>query len=134
MDLEKIKLLSESRIETENQIEALQAALKILTGKILAEIPTEEEGTNTIQAGKFKITTKTPINRKIDPAIWEQVEPELPEALRNVITVKHKDELSLNLKMYRALEHVAPENFSLVSKCVTAKPGTVGLKIVEIEL
>lgn len=134
MDLESITSNATEKLKLEEQIANLQTKLDAIDLLILTELPIIEEGTNTVNVGKFKIKTKTPIGRKVDPELWETIRPELPEALQGVITEKSKTDLALNLKMYRALETVQPDVFTLISKCITATPGTVSLTISEIEL
>ena len=121
-------------LNLQKERDELDGRIERARGRILEKLHTAEEGTNTVNVGKFKVSTKTPIRRKVDPELWETIRPELPEALQGVITEKSKTDLALNLKLYRALETVQPEVFTLISKCITATPGTVSLTISEIEL
>ena len=84
----------------------------------LVDVPTE--GTNTTTTGQYKCKTVGKLTRKLDPAIWAEIEQDIPEELRPV-----QVKLSLDIKKLKAIETANPAVWSKIAKAVTstdAKP------------
>ena len=84
-------------------------------------IATQEEGTENVVAGSFKISVTSKLTRSLDYPAYLAVEDGLPEGIK-CVDLKP----SLNLKKLRALEMVDP---SLSAHFITTKPAKCSVKV-----
>lgn len=84
----------------------------------------KEEGSQTHDAGEWKITVTGKINRTLDRAAWESIAPTIPEALR---PVEYKP--TLDIKGLRYLQEKNPDVYRRVAEAIVAKPGKPAVQI-----
>ena len=70
------------------------------------------------------------MTRTVDPDAWQEIRDDVPPELHKVIRAK----LALDVKLYKQLEQMRPEVFAVLAECVTTKPGSIAVKVSEVEL
>ena len=92
----------------------------------LVDVPTE--GTNTTTTELFKCKAVGKLTRKLDPAIWAEIEKDIPEALRPV-----QVKLNLDIKKLKAIETANPEVWAKIAKAITSKDAkpTISIEVLQ---
>lgn len=115
-------------LQSAKEVEAQARKRRLEAEEHLVElIGAPEEGTVTEKAGTFKVTIKQPVNRKID----QKAAVRADELLGNKSPFKAKFEL--DLKRYRALADLSPDDFTIAAAAVTATPGKTSVMVEDIE-
>lgn len=92
--------------------------------QMLAHIATKTEGATTVEAGTFKVTAETKLNRAIDWDAYDAIREQIPERLR---PVKFKRELDATGCKW--LETNKPEVYALLAPCITVKPAKTAITV-----
>lgn len=92
--------------------------------QMLAHIQTKAEGAVTVEAGLFKVTAETKLNRTIDWDAYDAIREQIPERLR---PVKFKRELDATGCKY--LENNEPQIYALLAPCITVKPAKTAITV-----
>ncbi len=119
-----IHALAESRVA---EAEAKKARVEAEEAIIRHTGFKKTEGQETFGDKGFSVTLKQPITSKVDPVAWRKIRHALPagDEARKVMREKY----DLDTKKARALQKERPEIWVKVSKCVTRKPGKVGVDL-----
>ena len=112
-------------LQLRNQEIALKERRGALEMQLAGLVATKDEGTDNAEAGPYRITVTSKLNRALDYEAYRAVEAEIPEGLR---CVKLKPEI--DLKALRAMDMARP-GFS--ARFVTTKPAKASVKIEEME-
>lgn len=107
----------------ENEARAKRVAVE---QQIIDATGCREEGSQTHEAGPYKITVTGKLNRTLDQAAWEQIAPQIPEQMRPVSYAP-----KLDVKGLRYLQNNEPETFRLIAPAITTKPGKPAVSIKE---
>ena len=118
--------LLKARLQLVAQKQGVTASITDIDQKLIAIIGFEQEGSRTMDATHFKVTTQGKLNRKVDEVKWAAIEQQIPEHLRPVKTKQVVD-----LKILRALEMAQPELYRYVCGALITKPATTSIKIQE---
>ena len=110
----------ESKRTEEN---ARDARLRI-EQEILGQTGCKEEGSQTHDAGDYKITVTGKLNRKLNADKWREIEDSIPEALR---PVEYKP--SLDARGLRYLENNEPDIYRQVCQAIETKPAKPSITI-----
>ena len=105
---------------------AANKARVAIESQIIAITGCKEEGSQTHDAGPFKITVTGKLNRTLDRALWNEIERTIPKAKRPVEYVPR-----LDTKGLRYLENYEPELFRTIAQAITTKPGKPAISIKE---
>ena len=84
----------------------------------------KEEGSQTHDAGEWKVRVTGKINRTLDHAAWESIAPSIPEDLRPVEYAPKLDARGL-----RYLESHQPDIYRRVAEAIVAKPGKPSVEV-----
>jgi len=95
-----------------------------IESRIIDLIGCKEEGSQTVDAGDWKIKVTGKINRTLDQAAWEAIAPSIPEALRPV-TYKP----ALDMKGLRYLKDNEPDTYRRIAEAIVAKPGKPAVEV-----
>jgi hypothetical protein len=82
------------------------------------------EGSQTHDAGTYKITVTSSMTRKLDEKKWKDIEDSIPEDLR---PVNYKP--SIDLKGIRYLQENYPDTYAIIAKALTVKPAKPSVKV-----
>ena len=93
-------------------------------GKIIDLVGMKAEGSQTHDAGTYKVTVTSSMTRKLDEKKWKDIEDSIPEDLR---PVNYKP--SIDLKGIRYLQENYPETYAIVTKALTVKPAKPSVKV-----
>jgi len=93
-------------------------------GKIIDLAGMKAEGSQTHDAGTYKITVTSSMTRKLDEKKWKEIESSIPEDLR---PVNYKP--SIDLKGIRYLQENYPETYAIVAKALTVTPAKPSVKV-----
>lgn len=93
---------------------------------IIAAVGAEDEGSFTVRADHFKITTTQPISRTVNKTTVLAISRELPP---DIFEAMFDFKPSLNVRLFKECEHLRPEIYRLVSKAVTSKPGKIAVAV-----
>lgn len=85
------------------------------------------EGSKTHKVGPYHITLTQPVNRKVDPAMWDQVRHLCSAELHPV-----KWKLEADAAGCKYLANNEPEIWSQIAPAFESKPGKIGVKIEEV--
>lgn len=118
--------LLKARLQLVAQKQGVTASITDIDQKLIAIIGFEQEGSRTMDATHFKVTTHGKLNRKVDEVKWAAIEQQIPEHLRPIKTKQVVD-----LKILRALEMAQPELYRYVCGALITKPATTSIKIQE---
>ena len=118
--------LLQARLQLVAQKQGVTASITDIDQKLIAIIGFEQEGSRTMDATHFKVTTQGKLNRKVDEVKWAAIEQQIPEHLRPIKTKQIVD-----LKILRALEMAQPELYRYVCGALITKPATTSIKIQE---
>ena len=103
---------NQTRIEIEEQI------IEIMGVKT--------EGQHSYKTEFFKVVTKGNLSRKVDWAAFEKIKDKF------TVDPPIKTKLELDLSAYKQLEKTDPENYKLMTLCVSTKPNKAGVTVEEI--
>lgn len=84
----------------------------------------KEEGSQTHEAGDWKVSVTGKLNRKLDPAKWAEIEDSIPEDLRPV-----RYNPSLDTKGLRYLEQNEPDVYKRVAQAIETKPAKPAVEV-----
>lgn len=96
---------------------AVEEAIIELTG-------CKEEGSQTYEAGDWKVRVTGKMNRTLDQAAWESIAPTIPEAMRPVEYVP-----KLDTKGLRYLKNNEPDTYQRICEAIVAKPGKPAVEV-----
>jgi len=88
----------------------------------------ESEGQRTYECEGFKIVVKAPLTRSMDWKAWKAVKGQIPDILHPIKVKEELDEKGLRLLMAND-----PQNWGLISPCITTKPGAVSVTVTVVE-
>ena len=126
MDYEQeLQAYAKEILQLKNQEVALKERRGMLEGQLAAMVATADEGTDRAEAGRYRITVTSKLNRALDYDAYQALEAQIPEGLR---CVRMKPEL--DLAKLRAMDLARP-GFS--AQFVTTKPAKPAVKIEELE-
>ena len=118
--------LLKARLQLVAQKQGVTASITDIDKKLIAIIGFEQEGSRSMDATHFKVTTQGKLTRTVDEVKWAAIEQQIPEHLRPVKTKQVVD-----LKILRALEMAQPELYRYVCGALITKPATTSIKIQE---
>ena len=129
-DYRDLDTLLLAEITQTNEINRMQQERDAIRMQILKhpDVYTKSEGSISYSLGRFKITTTSRMNRKIDKSEYEQIKEHIPEHLS---PFKQETVLKLDLKQLRALEEANPELHLYCCRAIEERPGSTGLKVEE---
>tara|TARA_R110000824_G_scaffold113095_1_gene262675 strand:+ start:139 stop:525 length:387 start_codon:yes stop_codon:yes gene_type:complete len=128
--MDPIQQLAVRRIELIRALDEIKTQIKETDDELIDRVTHHAEGSHTVHAGNFKITTTASMRRTVDPDAWQEIRDDVPPELHKVIRAK----LALDVKLYKQLEQMRPEVFAVLAECVTTKPGSIAVKVSEVEL
>lgn len=91
---------------------------------ILAHTGCKEEGSQTFEAGEWKVRVTGKRNRTLDQAAWESIAPTIPEDMRPVEYAP-----KLDTKGLRYLENNEPDVYRRVCEAIVAKPAKPAVEV-----
>ena len=118
--------LLKARLQLVAQKQGVTASITDIDKKLIAIIGFEQEGSRSMDATHFKVTTQGKLNRTVDEVKWAAIEQQIPAHLRPIKTKQVVD-----LKILRALEMAQPELYRYVCGALITKPATTSIKIQE---
>ena len=125
MDDKQLQAYAKGILELKEQEEVAKRQRQILEAQMAAMVATADEGTDRAEAGRYRITVTSKLNRALDYEAYQALEAEIPEGLR---CVRMKPEI--DLAKLRAMDLARP-GFS--AQFVTTKPAKAAVKIEEME-
>ena len=128
--MDPIEQLAVRKIELIRAFNEIKTQIKETDDELIDRVTHHAEGSHTVHAGNFKITTTAKMTRTVDPDAWQEIRDDVPPELHKVIQAK----LALDVKLYKQLEQMRPEVFAVLAECVTTKPGSIAVKVSEVEL
>ncbi len=128
--MDPLQQLATRRIELDRALDEIKNQIAETNEEIRDRVTHHAEGSHSVHAGNFKITTTANMKRTVDPKAWQEIRDDVPPDLHKVIRAK----LSLDVKLYKQIEQMRPEVFAVLAECVTATPGSVAVKVKEVEL
>ena len=84
----------------------------------------KEEGSQTHEAGDWKVSVTGKLNRKLDADAWHMIEDSIPEDLRPV-----RYSPSLDTKGLRYLEQNEPDVYKRVAQAIETKPAKPAVEV-----
>ena len=112
-------------LDLKDREDAARAQRQELEARLAGMIATKDEGADKAEAGRYRITVTSKLNRALDYEAYRALEAEIPEGLR---CVRMKPEI--DLAKLRAMDLARP-GFS--ARFVTTKPAKASVKIEEME-
>jgi hypothetical protein len=91
---------------------------------IISQTGCHEEGSQTVDAGEWKIRVTGKLTRKLDSDAWERIVDAVPEALRPV-----SYEPKLDLKGLRYLQNNEPDIYRTVAQAIETKPAKPSVEV-----
>ena len=128
--MDPIQQLATRRIELDRALDEIKTQIKETDEELIDRVTHHAEGSHTVHAGNFKITTTASMRRTVDPEAWQEIRDDVPPELHKVIRAK----LALDVRLYKQLEQMRPDVFAVLAECVTTKPGSIAVKVSEVEL
>ena len=119
-----VKLTAAKEAERAATAERIRVEGEIIT---LTGVP--EEGTKTVEAGRFKITLGQRINRTLDERAWALIVDKIPAALRPVSFVQTP---KIDATGVRWLKENKPAYFRVLSTALTEKPAKPSVAVEEV--
>lgn len=119
-------LIQAKAAEQVAQHRRLVAELEVLD--LLGEI--DGEGTTKREAGNYKLTVRTSMNRAIDRDVLCQIAPNIPEAIAKRL-FRWKPEL--DLKELRYLQSNEVELYGIVAQAITMKSAKPAISVERVE-
>ena len=118
--------LLQARLQLVAQKQGVTASITEIDKKLIAIIGFEQEGSRSMDATHFKVTTQGKLNRTVDEVKWAAIKQQIPEHLRPVRTKQVVD-----VKILRALEMAQPELYRYVCGALITKPAKTSIKVQE---
>ena len=118
--------LLQARLQLVAQKQGVTASIANIDQQLIAIIGYEQEGSRSMDATHFKVTTQGKLNRTVDEVKWAAIEQQIPEHLRPVRTKQVVD-----VKILRALEMAQPELYRYVCGALITKPAKTSIKVQE---
>jgi len=118
--------LLQARLQLVAQKQGVTASIANIDQQLIAIIGFEQEGSRSMDATHFKVTTQGKLNRTVDEVKWAAIEQQIPEHLRPVRTKQVVD-----VKILRALEMAQPELYRYVCAALITKPAKTSIKVQE---
>lgn len=119
-----LETLAEMWREAKQAEEQARKERVALEDAIIAQTGCKDEGSQTCEAGAWKVRITGNINRTLDADKWREIEPSIPEAMRPVEYVP-----KLDTKGLRYLENNEPETYRRICEAITAKPGKPSVEV-----
>lgn len=117
------KLANEWRNAKRAEDDARKARIAV-EESIISHTGCKEEGSQTFEAGEWKVRVTSKLNRTLDQAAWESIAPTIPEAMRPVEYAP-----KLDTKGLRYLENNEPEVYKRVCEAIVTKPGKPAVEV-----
>ena len=117
------KLANEWRNAKRAEDDARKARIAV-EESIISHTGCKEEGSQTFEAGEWKVRVTGKLNRTLDRAAWESIAPTIPEAMRPVEYAP-----KLDTKGLRYLENNEPEVYKRVCEAIVTKPGKPAVEV-----
>ena len=92
--------------------------------QIIALTGCKEEGSQTVEAGEYKVRVTGKLNRRLDATKWESIKDSIPPDLH---PVEYKP--SLETKGLRYLEENEPDVYRIVAQAIETKPGKPAVEV-----
>lgn len=121
IEKERLQDLCQKALFYKEQETAAAATRKDIEDDIARMLATKEEGTDKADAGIYRVTVTSKLNRDLDYEAYLAIERDLPEGLR-CVNLKP----SLDLKKLRALEMV---DYAIVAHFISCRPAKPSVKI-----
>lgn len=118
--------LSVNLLNAKKRLSAAQEDVREAEVAIIAAVGAEDEGSFTVRADHFKITTTQPITRTVDKDTAVALSRELPP---DIFEAMFDFKPSLNVRLFKECEHLRPEIYHQVAKAVTSKPSKISVKV-----
>ena len=128
--MDPIQQLATRRIELDRALNEIKTQIAETNEELIERVTHHGEGSHSVHAGNFKITTTANMKRTVDADAWREIRDDVPPELHKVIRAK----LALDVKLYKQIEQMRPEVFAVLAECVTTKPGSIAVKVSEVEL
>lgn len=97
--------------------------------KILALTGLPDEGSKTVEAGRYKLRVAQKINRKLDDRAWSLIKDKIPEQIR---PVRVEEVFKLEDAGVRWLRDNEPGYFALLAQAMTEKPAKPSVIVEEV--
>lgn len=91
------------------------------------QLGVKTEGAQTHDLGDFKVTLTGVINRTLDKEVWESIKDKLSPEIRPVTY-----EPKLDVTGVKWLQDHQPDDYKILAKALTIKPGKTSVKITPI--
>ena len=127
--MDPIQQLAVRRIALLRALDEIKTQIKETDDDLIDRVTHHAEGAHTVHAVNFKITTTAKKTRTGDPDAWQEIRDDVPPELHRVIRAK----LALDVKLYKQIEQMRPDVFAVLAECVTTKPGSIAVKVSEVE-
>ena len=124
MSQETLHALAECWLAAKRSEDSAREDRVCIEEEIIALTGCREEGSQTHDAGDWKITVTGKLTRKLDADAWARIEPIIPEAMRPVKYVP-----TLDITGLRYLENNEPDIYRLVAKAIETKPAKPAVSI-----
>ena len=105
----------ESLVKEEQAIKKERARLE---AKLVKSFPAALGSSKTHKHNGYKITTKAPVNYRLDVGIWHSIEDKIPRSLRPVQT-----KIAADAAGCKWLANSVPDLSAICAQAITATPG-----------
>ena len=105
----------ESLVKEEQAIKKERARLE---AKLVKSFPAALGSSKTHKHNGYKITTKAPVNYRLDVGIWHSIEDKIPRSLRPVQT-----KIAADAAGCKWLANNEPDLWAICAQAITATPG-----------
>jgi hypothetical protein len=123
-DLPKLAKLATDWRESKRAEENARDARLRIEQEILEQTGCKEEGSQTHDAGDWRITVTGKLKRKLNADKWREIEDSIPEALR---PVEYKP--ALDTAGLRCLENNEPDIYRQICQAIETKPAKPSITI-----
>ena len=111
----------ESLVKEEQAIKKERARLE---AKLVKSFPAALGSSKTHKHNGYKITTKAPVNYRLDVGIWHSIEDKIPRSLRPVQT-----KIAADAAGCKWLANNEPDLWAICAQAITVTPGKVAVTI-----
>lgn len=130
METEDVATLAAALLQLKEQENEARDARVVMEERVIAALDFKKpEGSETYEAGRFKITCRRPINRSVDAEAWETVKAGLDSdglaTVENLMRTKYE----LNLPTAREIEQQSAALWRKIALCISSKPGKVAVEV-----
>ena len=117
-----------ARYLTEKAAEETAREIRRNIGNLISEqLEHPEEGSKSHTCGKFRVTLKGVVNRRVDWALFDEVV--MPQGVPQPALVKRE----IDVKGLRWMRENHPDTYVALSKAITATPGAIGVEVKMVE-